>query len=307
MAALLMAAGAMRIGLGLRAAAILDGASDRILARGSVRRFWPGRIGCSPRAARSASASVAAMLTDKLPLLGPYVLRHRPASLRAAVVPLVFLGTAALFFLGRLRLILAVAGPLIPVFMALVGLAARQASETSDGRDRITLGPAGRAFLRRLTDIRLLDARGRMEGDFRRPGRGVARAHPLAVLRVAFLSSTVLELFSALGVAMVAVYVGFALLGELGFGAWATPPDPGRGGVFLTDAGARVLPAAARSGRRLARQGRGAGRRARPGGVRNGGRAGENAGHGRAGRGPVRRARDPPCGSAQGCLAVPRT
>jgi ATP-binding cassette subfamily C protein CydD len=44
----------------------------------------------------------------------------------------------------------------------------------------------------------------------------------MAVLRVAFLSSTVLELFSALGVAMVAVFVGFTLLGEIGFGSWGT-------------------------------------------------------------------------------------
>jgi ATP-binding cassette subfamily C protein CydD len=54
----------------------------------------------------------------------------------------------------------------------------------------------------------------------------------MAVLRVAFLSSTVLELFAAIGVAMVAVYVGFALLGEIGFGAWATPLTLSQG-VFL--------------------------------------------------------------------------
>uniref|UniRef100_UPI00356B56E2 ATP-binding cassette domain-containing protein n=1 Tax=Rhodosalinus sp. TaxID=2047741 RepID=UPI00356B56E2 len=35
-----------------------------------------------------------------------------------------------------------------------------------------------------------------------------------------FLSSTILELFSALGVALVAVYVGFTLLGEIGIGHW---------------------------------------------------------------------------------------
>jgi len=228
MAALLMAAGAMRIGLGLRAAAILDGASDRILARERAA-LLAGQDRLSPRAARSASASVAAMLTDKLPLLGPYVLRHRPASLRAAVVPLVFLGTAALFS-WAVALILAVAGPLIPVFMALVGLAARQASERQMDEIGSLSGLLGER-LAALTDIRLLDARGRMEGDFADRAEGL-RARTMAVLRVAFLSSTVLELFSALGVAMVAVYVGFALLGELGFGAWATPLTLAEG-VFL--------------------------------------------------------------------------
>jgi ATP-binding cassette subfamily C protein CydD len=46
------------------------------------------------------------------------------------------------------------------------------------------------------------------------------RQRTMRVLRIAFLSSAVLELFSALGVAMVAVYVGFHLLGYLEFGTW---------------------------------------------------------------------------------------
>jgi ATP-binding cassette subfamily C protein CydD len=70
-----------------------------------------------------------------------------------------------------------------------------------------------------------------MLADFEDRAEGL-RARTMAVLRVAFLSSTVLELFSAIGVAMVAVYVGFALLGELGFGAWTTPLTLSQG-VFL--------------------------------------------------------------------------
>src|SRR5690606_38630089 len=46
------------------------------------------------------------------------------------------------------------------------------------------------------------------------------RVRTMAVLRIAFMTSAVLELFAALGVAMVAVYVGFHLLGDLDFGAW---------------------------------------------------------------------------------------
>ncbi|MFS2055642.1 hypothetical protein ACEN8K_43455, partial [Variovorax sp. CT11-76] len=55
------------------------------------------------------------------------------------------------------------------------------------------------------------------------------RERTMAVLRIAFLSSAVLELFSALGVAMVAVYVGFHLLGTLGFGTWNGPLSLGQG------------------------------------------------------------------------------
>lgn len=228
MAGLFVGAGGLRIGLGLWAAAILARASDRILARERAA-LLVGQDRLSPRAARSPSASVAALMTDKLPMLGPYVLRYRPASLRAAVLPLVFLAASGLLS-WAVALILAVAGPLIPVFMALVGLAARQASE----RQMDEIGSLSSLLgdrLAALTDIRLLDARDRMGADFADRAEGL-RTRTMAVLRVAFLSSTVLELFSAIGVAMVAVYVGFALLGELGFGAWDTPLTLSEG-VFL--------------------------------------------------------------------------
>ena len=42
----------------------------------------------------------------------------------------------------------------------------------------------------------------------------------LAVLRIAFLPSAVLQFCASLGVAIVAVHGGFHLLGTLGFGAW---------------------------------------------------------------------------------------
>jgi ATP-binding cassette subfamily C protein CydD len=50
-----------------------------------------------------------------------------------------------------------------------------------------------------------------------------------AMRSTAFMSSAVLELFSALGVAMVAAYVGFYLLGSLNFGAWGRELSLGEG------------------------------------------------------------------------------
>jgi ATP-binding cassette subfamily C protein CydD len=169
------------------------------------------------------------MLTDKLPLLRPAILRHRPAALRAAILPVAYLALA-LPFSWAVALILAVAGPLIPVFMALVGMAAREASERQMDEVGSLSGLLGER-LSALTDIRLLDARARMSTEFADRAEAL-RGRTMAVLRVAFLSSTVLELFSAIGVAMVAVYVGFALLGEIPFGAWATPLTLSEG-IFL--------------------------------------------------------------------------
>ena len=49
--------------------------------------------------------------------------------------------------------------------------------------------------------------------------------HDALPISAPFLSSAVLELFSALGVALVAVYIGFHLLGYLKFGAWGRQLD----------------------------------------------------------------------------------
>jgi ATP-binding cassette subfamily C protein CydD len=59
------------------------------------------------------------------------------------------------------------------------------------------------------------------------------RTKTMKVLRIAFLSSAVLELFAALGVAMVAVYIGFHLLGTLQFGAWGHKLTLGEGLFIL--------------------------------------------------------------------------
>lgn len=55
----------------------------------------------------------------------------------------------------------------------------------------------------------------------------------MQVLRIAFLSSAVLELFSALGVALVAVYTGFHLLGQLQWGTWSGRLDLAQGLFIL--------------------------------------------------------------------------
>lgn len=176
-----------------------------------------------------SSADLAALLTEKLALLAPYVSRYRPAMARVKVLPLLFLALTACFS-WIAALILLVAGPLIPVFMALVGMAAKEAS----AKQMVEIGDMNALLIDRiaaLPDIRLLDAAEKSRADFAAQAEGV-RQRTMAVLRVAFLSSTVLELFSAIGVALVAVYVGFSLLGEITVGAYATPMTLGEG-VFI--------------------------------------------------------------------------
>lgn len=210
----------VRAGLSAWAESQLDAAARRILVHQQAGVLQQEQL-VSPYAANArSSAAVAALVTDKLPMLVPYLTRYRPAMTRVMIVPLVILAVA--FSMSwAVGAVLLMAGPLIPVFMALVGMAAQDASEKQ--MDEIaSLNDLLLERLSALVDTRLLAAEGYVATEFE-TRTDTLRAKTMEVLRIAFLSSTVLELFSAIGVAMVAVYVGFALLGELGFGAYATP------------------------------------------------------------------------------------
>lgn len=218
----------------LRAA--LSAMSDRCLAEAADARIDVLRQEITTVEAQSTQPSalggpgaLAALAGEKLEALRPYLMRYRPARMRSAVMPLVILGIAV-WHSWAVALVLLLAGPLIPVFMALVGWAAQSASE----RQMVEIGQLSDLLVDRLaalSDLRLIGAGPQMVDGFARASEDL-RERTMSVLRIAFLSSTVLELFSALGVAMVAIWVGFSLLGELSWGAWGTELSPAAG-IYL--------------------------------------------------------------------------
>ncbi len=177
----------------------------------------------------TSAAATAALATEKLDMILPYITHFAPARARVMVLPLIFLAIT-FWFSWAAGLVLLVTGPLIPVFMALVGMAAKEASQ----RQMEDIGGLNDILIERLsalTDIKLLDASSAVLSEFS-DGADRLRDKTMRVLRIAFLSSTVLELFAAIGVAMVAVYVGFALLGAIEFGSYTDPLSPAVG-IFL--------------------------------------------------------------------------
>lgn len=224
----LLALGGLRAGLDALAARAAQGAASRLVA--GVRGRLIAAAALQPPTAQSpAPAALASLVAEKAALLGPWAARFRPAMVRARIVPLVLLALVAPFSWVA-ALVLLVAGPLIPMFMALVGMAAREASE----RQMAEIGNLNGLLVDRIAaiaDLRLLGAEARAGADLARASESL-RMRTMKVLAVAFLSSTVLELFSALGVAMVAVYVGFNLLGELPFGSWGAGLSPA-GAIFI--------------------------------------------------------------------------
>lgn len=220
--------GVLRAALTSQSEAQAQAAAEAIIgqARDALVATEAHRAGDS---AFGGAGSVAALAGEKLDLLAPYVTRYAPARARVMVLPIVFLALA-FWQSWAVGVVLLISGPLIPVFMALVGMAAKEAS----ARQMTEIGTLNDFLVERLSalvDIRLLGAGPMVLQGFAQQA-GDLRRRTMAVLAVAFLSSTVLELFAAIGVAMVAVYVGFSLLGALEFGAWGGQLSP-QAGIFL--------------------------------------------------------------------------
>ena len=175
---------------------------------------------------RPASGEAASVMAEQAEALVPYLVRYQPARLRVMVVPLVILAVVTSQSWVA-ALVLLAAAPLIPLFMAIIGWRAEAASEAQ----MVQMGGMNAFLLDRLRGLATLRALGAVDAtaDRLHDAAQSLRRRTLAVLRIAFLSSAVLELFSALGVAMVAAYVGFHLLGTLNFGAWGQRLSLGQG------------------------------------------------------------------------------
>ncbi|MGF6213492.1 thiol reductant ABC exporter subunit CydD [Comamonas sp. 4034] len=166
---------------------------------------------------RPSPGLAASVLNEQADQITPYFARYTTARSKVVVVPLVILACVA-WFSWVSALVLLVAAPLIPIFMALVGWRAEAASQ----KHLQEMGNLNQFLLDRLqglTSIRGLGAIPSVASQLAATAERL-RSNTMAVLKIAFLSSAVLELFAALGVALVAVYVGFHLLGQLPFGSW---------------------------------------------------------------------------------------
>lgn len=161
------------------------------------------------------AGSWATLILEQIDDMHDYYARYLPQMTLAACVPLLIVITifpsnwaAALILLGT--------APLIPLFMALVGMGASDANR----RNFLALGRLSGHFLDRLRGMETLRLFNRGEAEINniRDASQDFRQRTMEVLRLAFLSSGVLEFFTSLSIALVAVYFGFSYLGELDFG-----------------------------------------------------------------------------------------
>lgn len=165
------------------------------------------------------AGSWASIIIEQIEDLQDYYSRYLPQMFLAVFTPLLILIT--LFPINwAAGLILLVTAPLIPLFMALVGMGAAEANR----RNFVALARLSGHFLDRLRGLetlRLFD-RGAVETAQIARSSEDFRQRTMEVLRMAFLSSAVLEFFASISIAVVAVYFGFSYLGELNFGGYGT-------------------------------------------------------------------------------------
>jgi len=153
-----------------------------------------------------------------------YYSGYQPVRIEVVVVPLL-IAIAVAYVDWVVALILICTAPLVPFFMMLVGWGAEAAGRAQLGE----LARMSGHFADRIKGLGLLRLYGRGEAEL----EGVAaaaegvRERTMKVLRIAFLSSTVLEFFASVSVAMVALYLGLSYLGLMSL--HATVPTLGAG------------------------------------------------------------------------------
>ncbi|HDR1084492.1 cysteine/glutathione ABC transporter permease/ATP-binding protein CydD [Pasteurella multocida] len=179
-----------------------------------IHQVGPATINNKP------AGSWATIMLEQVENLHNYYARYLPQQALSAIVPVVIL--IAIFPLNwAAGLVLMITAPLIPIFMILVGIAAADSSQ----KNMATLAKLSGQFLDRLRGLETLRLFNRTEEQTQHIEKNTEdfRETTMDVLKMAFLSSAVLEFFTSISIALMAVYFGFSYLGELNFGIYDAP------------------------------------------------------------------------------------
>ncbi len=163
----------------------------------------------------TSAATLASEWLDQVEALHGYFARFLPQMWLSVIVPLMILVVVA--FLDWLAAIfLLLSAPLIPVFMALVGMGAEKVNQ----QHFETIGRLSGQFLDKVRGLTTLSLFGgtSVATEALRQHSDEYRRITMKTLKIAFLSSAVLEFFSSVAIAVVALYVGFGLLGYIDVG-----------------------------------------------------------------------------------------
>ena len=214
------------IGFGLRA--IILWAREKIgfqsgqLLRNHIRQKILDKIHLVGPATinQKPAGSWASIMLEQVENLHNFYARFLPQQSLSAIVPVVIL--IAIFPLNwAAGLILMITAPLVPLFMIIVGIAAADNSQ----KNMDTLSRLSAQFLDRLRGLETLRLFNRTSEQTEHIENATEdfRETTMDVLKLAFLSSAVLEFFTSISIALMAVYFGFSYLGQIEFGTYNAP------------------------------------------------------------------------------------
>jgi ATP-binding cassette, subfamily C, bacterial CydD len=189
------------------------------VVRRRVRREILEHLAClgPVTTAALATGSMASTAIEQVEALQDFFARYVPQLFLVVIIP-----TTVVTFVFPISwaagAIFMITAPLIPLFMVLVGMGAESISQ----RHFQALARMSAHFLDTLQGLTTLKifSRSKEEVDHVARVSTEYRRKTMAVLRIAFLSSAVLEFFSAVAIAIVAVYLGLNFLGYLDFGSY---------------------------------------------------------------------------------------
>lgn len=153
---------------------------------------------------------------DKIPAVGDYITKYRIQKKMATITP--FIAVAIMWPVNWvIAVALIIAIPVVPLFMYIVGKGAANLHRQHFS----ALEKLGSTFVDRLKALTLLEVFNAHKSQQKTLEQASEQLNErsMKVVSVAFLSSSVLDFFSTLAVALVAVFVGFNLLGEVQLGA----------------------------------------------------------------------------------------
>lgn len=163
---------------------------------------------------RSPGAAASQLIEDVESMDG-YFARFWPQQLLAVLTPLLIL-IVVFYYNWLAALFLLVAAPLIPLFMMLIGWGAEAVNQRFFYQRQRLAGH----FLDRvkhLTTLKLFAAENEALTEVEERSQDY-RQVVIKTLKLAFLSSAVLEFFTSVAIASIAIYIGFALFGSISWG-----------------------------------------------------------------------------------------
>ncbi len=207
------------------------GQRSSTLVRRFVRRDLLERLNAAGPVTIHAkqSAALTSSVIERVEGLHGYFAYYLPQKSLAVIVPTMIIITA--FSVSwAIGLIFLITAPLIPLLMIMIG----RGAETLSQKNFQQLARMSAHFLDTLQGLTTLKLFMRSEDETARIAASSEeyRKGTMAVLRIAFLSSAVLELLTSVAIAMSAVFLGLSYLHFLDFGLYGQPLTL-RAGLFL--------------------------------------------------------------------------